>query len=628
MADRSADRQLIDALRRRLEPRDPGVHWNPVAPEQRDSVMLIDRQAVIVEVLALDGRLFPDRPDALCGLSLDALLPAERVDEARRAIAAVLADGRAQALRRRIPVAGIERWFSARILPLVGAADRVLCTLHDVTEMHRALEEQRRSEIWLETVIDHLPFDVFVIDADGRYALVNRAARERWGALLGQRPQDQAVDPETKRIWLDNNRRAFAGETVTGEVRFAVGGQQHHFYNIIAPIRIDDRVQAILGANIDISDRIALEHQRQQTQKLESVGVLAGGIAHDFNNLLTAILGSVSMARLNRRAGESVEAYLLEAERACQRASGLTEQLLTFSRGGQPVRQAIDLAAVLDEAGQFALRGSNCRLELELAEDLPPAWADRGQIFQVVHNLVLNAAQAMSQGGLIRIAAAVQAPPADGQQPGAPEQLRMRVSDQGRGMPPDIRRRIFEPYFTTKTAGHGLGLAVVHSIVQRHGGGIEVDSQPGRGTTFSLWLPAARRLRGEPEGDAGEQPAPAGGRVLVLDDEQILRDLLGTMLERAGYEPLLAAGCEEALRLVERDPAPRAAVIDLTLPGEASGVDCLKRLRRRRPGLPALVASGYANDPVLARPAEHGFQGRLAKPFRYEQLVAALRAIL
>jgi PAS domain S-box-containing protein len=628
MADKSADQPIIEGLRRRLLPRDAGAQWRAVASEQRDSVLVFDRRGVIVQVLALDGRLFPDRSDALCGLSLEALLPAERVAAARRAIAAVLADGRAQALLRRIPVDGIERWFSARILPLIGADDRVLCTLHDVTEMQRALEDQRRSEIWLETVIDHLPFDVFVIDADGRYALINRAARERWGALLGQRPEDQDVDAQTKRIWLDNNRRAFAGETVTGEVRFAIGDQEHHFYNIIAPIRIDDRVQAILGANIDISDRIELERQRQQTQKLESVGVLAGGIAHDFNNLLTAVLGSVSMARLSRRDGESVEAYLVEAERACQRASGLTEQLLTFSRGGQPMRQAVDLATVLEEAGGLALRGSNCRLELELTAPLPPAWVDRGQLFQVIHNLVLNAAQAMPQGGLVRIAADAQNPPAAERQPDAPAQLRIRVSDQGRGMAPDVQRRIFEPYYTTKTAGHGLGLAVVHSILQRHDGDIAVDSQPGRGSTFTLRLPAARRLPAEPRGDTAEHPAAAGGRILVLDDEKILLDLLGTMLERAGYEPLLAAGCDEALRLLEREPAPLAAVIDLTLPGEASGVDCLKRLRRRRPGLPALVASGYANDPVLARPAEHGFQGRLAKPFHYEQLIEALRAIL
>ena len=490
----------------------------------------------------------------------------------------------------------------------------------------------RQSQAQLHTAIDSMPFDFFLIDADGRYALQNRICLRRWGDVIGKRPEDLDASPKTHALWKDNNRRAFAGESVVGEETLQLEGESRHYYNIISPILDGSEVLGILGINVDMTDRKQLELTRLRLSKLESLGMLAGGIAHDFNNILTGIMGNLSLALSEGAEPAEVSSYLAVAEEACQRATGLTEQLLTFAKGGTPIRENTVLGSLIEEACRFALQGSNCRCEVDLQPDLYPACVDRGQIAQVIQNLALNAAQAMPEGGVVTLSAhnrqLAGANPA-GLAPG--RYVSISLTDEGAGIEADMREHIFDPYFSTKPKGHGLGLAVVHSIVMRHGGHVKLRSKLGQGTTFEVLLEA-----GLESGRGADSPAPlttaGSGRVLFLDDQADLRSLASNMLMAAGYDPEVTASCAQtvaAYREAMRAELPFVAVIlDLTIPGEEGGLQCLQVLLDLDPEVRAIVTSGYSHDPVMADPAGHGFRAVLRKPFRLRDLTEALQRAL
>jgi len=283
-----------------------------------------------------------------------------------------------------------------RLRELIGSA-------HDSQRLSIALRE---SNARLQAVIESLPFDFFLIDEDGRYAVQNSACRKNWGELLGTRPGDAAPNAEVRALWEENNRRAFAGEIVKGEVEYTHNGETRWYYNIISPILVADEVRGIMGINLDVTHEKRLSDEMQRSQKLDSLGVLAGGIAHDFNNLLMAIQGNISLAASRPDEPDAVTSQLVEAERGCERAKALSQRLLTFAKGGEPVREVSALGPLLVESADLAACGSNCRVELAIDESLWPANVDAGQIGQVFHNLVINAVQAMREGGTIRVSAA------------------------------------------------------------------------------------------------------------------------------------------------------------------------------------------------------------------------------
>ncbi|HEY5996324.1 MAG TPA: ATP-binding protein, partial [Candidatus Deferrimicrobiaceae bacterium] len=346
--------------------------------------------------------------------------------------------------------------------------------------------------------------------------------------------------------------------------------------------RVDERTAELHRANAELSAEIEerkrgerarrqLEEDLLRSRKLESLGVLAGGIAHDFNNLLTAILGNITLSLSVTKPGEEIHRRLLEAEKASARAQDLTQQLLTFSRGGAPVRETASIGDLVSDSAGFALRGSNVRLDYEVNGDLWPAEVDPGQISQVINNLIINANQAMPEGGSVTIRTANVVVTENDPLPLPPgDYVMISVSDQGNGIPPDVIERIFDPYFTTKRKGSGLGLATVYSIVKRHGGHVEVSSKPGEGATFFVWLPAVRGAALPPREKQDALTAGAG-RILVMDDEPLVRDVVGAMLERLGYEPTFAEHGEEAI-LRYRDATAAGSgfagvIMDLTIPG-------------------------------------------------------------
>jgi Signal transduction histidine kinase len=373
-----------------------------------------------------------------------------------------------------------------------------------------------------------------------------------------------------------------------------------------------------------------LEAALARASKLESLGVLAGGIAHDFNNLLTVILGNVSLAKLDPRIDPEAVQCLAEGERAAVRARDLTQQLLTFAKGGEPMRTATRLPDVVQEATEFALHGSKVRSEFEIAPDLWAADVDKGQIGQVVHNLTINATQAMPNGGTLRVAMRNEELAEARAGLAAGRYVKVSFSDNGTGIAPELLQRIFEPYFTTKKQGSGLGLATVYSIIKKHDGHIEVTSQPGRGTTFHVWVRAA--VEAASRGVGAKARASGGARVLLMDDEAPIRMLGGTVLKRMGYG---VTAVSDGASVVSEYAAAAAAgrrfdlvILDLTVPGGMGGAEAMQKLRAMDPEVCAIVSSGYSSDPVMANYRAHGFRARVPKPYAASDLSAVVQAVL
>jgi PAS domain S-box-containing protein len=383
----------------------------------------------------------------------------------------------------------------------------------------------------------------------------------------------------------------------------------------------------------DVTDRHRMEEQLQNAAKMESVGLLAGGLAHDFNNILTAVLSNLTLLQLDLAGMPDAETILAEAVKATKRAGELTLQLLTFAKGGDPIRTAVQLDEVIREAATFANRGSRVRTEFDLPSDLRPANADKGQISQVIQNLVINSVQAMPEGGTIRIAAANESIPENGHPPLAGgDYVRVTVRDSGKGIPSEHIGKIFDPYFTTKVQGHGLGLATAFSIVRKHQGHIEVASDVGKGTGFTFWLPAAHAAQAEPAREAPIAGVERGKRVLFMDDEEPILKLTEKLMVRLGLEFDSAQdGVEAIAKIRAAKEAGRPfdlVVMDLTIPGGMGGKEAISIIREIDPNIGAIVSSGYSSDLTMADYRKHGFQGMVAKPYDIGELTSVVRSVL
>ncbi len=394
----------------------------------------------------------------------------------------------------------------------------------------------------------------------------------------------------------------------------------------------------VLGAVVvirDMSERIKIEHELQKASKLESVGTLAGGIAHDFNNLLMSILGNISLAKLSLSPETRAFTQLLEAEKASLLAKGLTHQLLTFAKGGNPVKKPVRLVPILENATQLILRGERIQSEYRFPNDLWDLYADESQLNQAFHNLILNAQQAMPNGGKLEIEAENLSSSDIHESVGLPLEnkahVRIRIKDTGCGIANEHLTRIFDPYFTTKQHGSGLGLATTYSIITGHNGQMEVSSTLGKGTVFTIYLPASS-VQAAPQITQPRDLRPGQGKILVMDDEEAIRVLLEQMLGHLGYTVEVTRNGEEAIERYVKAQAlnqPFSAVIlDLTIPGGLGGKDTIQRLRLLDPKIRAIVSSGYSNDPVLSNYRSFGFQGMVAKPFRLDELSETLYQVL
>ncbi|MBC2724368.1 PAS domain-containing hybrid sensor histidine kinase/response regulator [Desulfosporosinus sp.] len=379
----------------------------------------------------------------------------------------------------------------------------------------------------------------------------------------------------------------------------------------------------------DITERKKNEEDKLNYQRIESLGILAGGIAHDFNNLLTVILGNISLYKMKNLKQEKNLELLEEAEKACQQSTDLTLQLLTFAKGGKPFKEVMSIVPLLNDTVIFAMRGSNVRYELELSDDLWMVEVDGGHIRQVVNNLVINAQQAMPNGGTVSLRCENKyLTEEEGLPLNIGPYLKITVEDQGVGIHKDQLNRIFDPYFTTKAQGNGLGLATSYSIVKRHNGHIRVESEPGQGTAVSVYLPA--RLGMALTVKKAIEPFLSGhGKILVMDDQASIREVIGGMLSQLGCEPAFAVDGEEAILLYreasERGEPYDAVIFDLTVPGGAGGRQALEEIIKIDPHVKAITSSGYCNDAIMTDFKKYGFRAALPKPFCLEELSRVLR---
>jgi PAS domain S-box-containing protein len=499
--------------------------------------------------------------------------------------------------------------------------------------------ERERLSMTLRLVDD----GVVATDADGRIVLVSKVAE----TLTGWAEEEAIGKPLSEVFHIINEETREHCEDLV-ETILRTGGM-FGFANCSVLIARDeteriitdsggpiyDKDSNIIGVVLvfrDITERRKMEEELLRTQRLESIDVLAGGIAHDFNNILTAILGNISLAKMYADPGDEVFQRLTEAERASMQARDLTRQLLTFSRGGAPALRATCIAELLKNSASFVLMGSNVRCEFSIPDDLWPVEIDKGKISQVISNLIINADHAMPEGGIIKVRAenvvveAVDSPPL-----GRRKYIRISIQDQGVGIPEEHLQKIFDPYFTTKQEGSGLGLAISHSIIKNHGGHIAVESQKGIGTAFFVYLPASsgkvltsHQLEGK--------PIMGAGNVLMMDDEEIVRDLAYGILSNIGYKVTIAADGAEAIELYKKAKQfgrPFDAVImDLTVPGGMGGREATRKLTEIDPEAKVIVSSGYSNDPIMFDFRKHGFSDVIAKPYKVKELSEVLHKVI
>jgi signal transduction histidine kinase/ActR/RegA family two-component response regulator len=384
----------------------------------------------------------------------------------------------------------------------------------------------------------------------------------------------------------------------------------------------------------DITEKQKMEAELYKARKLDSLGVLAGGIAHDFNNILTGVITNLFMAKVKVKADAETYELLAEAEKASFRASKLVKQLLTFSKGGAPVKEAVSLKDIIEDSVGFCLSGSNVNYKLELAPDLSLVDADRGQIDQVLNNLIINADQAMPHGGNITVRAEnITLPPGD-RGADAPHQalpsgdyVKVMVSDEGAGISKDDLEKIFDPYFTTKPNGNGLGLTIAYSIIKSHKGFITVDSQIGKGTVFSFFLPVAKAA---PKPAAALNVAPVGDlKVLVMDDDSAVRIVVSQLLKSSGCSVVCTSSGEESIKAygdaMQSGKPFDVVVMDLTVPGGMGGKETVGKIREMDPKAKVVVSSGYSNDPVMANYRDYGFCGVIAKPFNIDEFLNVIK---
>ncbi len=499
-------------------------------------------------------------------------------------------------------------------------------------DLHTSEEAARRESERLVGILESISDGVIAVDPQKRVILHNRAAEAILPDSLSLAPGKHLAEILPVEILADPRQAQRYRELLAGPADIRIDTEQlplrcrdgRTFWFEFSVVPISGTGGGLVFAFRDITDRHRLEQQELRTQKLESLGLLAGGIAHDFNNLLTIMMGNINLLENSRPATEEERGYLTDLRQAVERAGSLTLPLLTFAKGGEPVREPCNLVPLVRKAVKFNLSGSNVEYRLDLPEDLWWAEIDCGQISQAIGNLVINGSQAMPHGGMLRITARnVHGDPGHG---GKDRWVMIEIEDHGIGISEQNLGVIFDPYFTTKENGSGLGLAIAHSIADKHGGRLTVDSTPGRGSIFRLELPACPAV----ETPAEERPAPSPGpssrgcRILVMDDEQDIRRLMGRMLHKLGHVSVEVSEGSEAVTAFKtaRDQGRpfELVILDLTIPGGMGGLETAAVLKELDPDVPLVVASGYSDDPVVANAGKYGFSGILPKPFTKDEL--------
>ncbi|WP_165849273.1 CHASE4 domain-containing protein [Candidatus Cryosericum septentrionale] len=501
----------------------------------------------------------------------------------------------------------------------------------------RMAEELERDRKRLHDYFDHAHDLIFALDTHGKVTLVNRSVCSVLGYdekdLLGRSILD-VVSPDSRESAVRAAAAIESGDTVSTTIIDVLTRDGDRRTLDVSGQRLWDNEQLTGTFYIarDITERLRMEHELLRNQSLESLGMLAAGIAHDFNNVLTVVKGNISLADSSLEEPTESQHYLEVARIAADRAQALAGQLLTFSRGGAPVKENIDVESIIQEVARFTLSGSNVALQVSVDGVLAAVEGDRNQLFQMLQNIILNARDAMPSGGALNIALRSQTVseehPIGFAAPG--DCVVIQITDTGPGIAPEDMKLLFDPFFTTKPSGHGVGLATARSIARRHGGDLLIESAAGKGTTVQLCMPVARGPVTQPKAAKPEREhGSATGRLLVMDDEQTVADVTCAMARRLGYETTAVPDGEAALTayaqaVTEQHPFD-LVIMDLTVPGGMGGREAVQRLHELYPDARVIVSSGYSDDASIAEYAQRGFIASLSKPYTMEQLERVLR---
>ena len=522
----------------------------------------------------------------------------------------------------------------------------VLLRIQTHLTLHRQRMELEQRKETLRVTLRSIGDGVITTDIQGKIVFLNTIAEKLTGwsnneaygkhcsevfRLVNERTGKECLNPAQKVlergkiINLDSHTALITKKGTT--IPIADSG---------APIR--DQQGKIIGVVIvfrDVSHETMLEEELLKSKKLESIGILAGGIAHDFNNILAAIMGNIDLAGyFLEEDTERAQELLQAAKKASKRAVKLTNQLLTFSRGGDPVKESSALPKIVSESADFVLQGSKVSCKYRFANDLWAVDIDTGQIGQVIQNIILNSIQAMPEGGVIEVQCdnctdPSQEPILSGQDG---DYVRIRIQDQGVGIPRQILDKIYDPYFSTKQLGNGLGLAICYSIIQKHDGYITTESPPGEGTTFTIYLPAIADTPIPPKTEKPAGTMVPQTRIMVMDDEEMILTLISAQLRSLGHTPIVVKHGEAAIetyeKLKENGTPAELVILDLTIAGGMGGEETAKQLLAIDPQVKLVVASGYSNDPVMADHMQYGFKACLSKPFDLNELKDLLSTLL
>ena len=514
----------------------------------------------------------------------------------------------------------------ARLNVRLSVAERRIRALAERNQARAELQEAVRK---MTDILEKTSDGFFAVDRDWKFTFVNRQAEK----LLDRHREDLIGKdfwvelPEFTREAFEKNYRRAMSEQVAVEFEASDASGKVWFELLAYPS--GGGVSVFLR---DVTDRKRVEEERLTTGKLESLGTLAGGIAHDLNNLLTVISGNIGLAQIEAPGSPAnLLSFLSRAGEAAQQAAQLSNQLLTFSKGGTPLKRVVSISDLVTQAAEFSLHGSNLRSDLDIQAGLWRSPVDPAQIEQVINALIINAREAMPSGGIVRVSARNLEIDANSGLPIRPGRyVQVQVADNGRGIQKRLVTKIFDPYFTTKSTGTGLGLSISYSVVKKHGGLLHLERTSADGSTFTFYLPATDSEPPVPEATLENEIFSFNHqRVLVMDDEAAIRDLTSELLGTLGYKVTTVPDGAEALKKYElamrTGETFQAVILDATIRGGMGGVATMERLRDLDPNVTAIICSGYSDDAALAEFLTYGFRAALPKPFTRHELANVLQ---